>query len=133
MQAAAIIRRAAERHAALAVLAVILPLAAHAQAPAHTHDPDRRADQVTVGGTPPGPCVAVYIAGHRAGEVECASDRLQRAARVAQAQAQGPLQTPVAKAGSPDVTVGVSSLSGTRLRMGNALGKSVHPQRPPRR
>lgn len=130
MYAAAIIHWTAERRvalAALAVLAVIVPLAAQVR------EPDRRADRVKVGGAPPGPCVAVDIAGHRAGQVECASDRLQRAAQIAQAQAQGPLQTPVAKAGSPDVTVGVSSLSGTRLRMGDALGKSVHPQRPPRR
>ncbi|WP_158299007.1 hypothetical protein [Sphingomonas psychrotolerans] len=38
--------------------------------------------------------------------------------------------TAVPAAGSPDVQIGVSSLSGSRLRMGNALGRSVRPDRP---
>lgn len=87
---------------------------------------------VRVGGTPPAPCVQVDIAGHRAGHLDCASQTLQEAARVAQAQARSAIDTPVLDAGSPDVRVGVSSLSGSRLRMGNALGNSVHPQRPNR-
>lgn len=87
---------------------------------------------VRVGGTPPAPCVQVDIAGHKAGHLDCASQTLQEAARVAQAQARAGVDTPVLEAGSPDVRVGVSSLSGSRLRMGNALGNSVHPQRPNR-
>ncbi|MEG3089655.1 hypothetical protein [Sphingomonas sp. PB4P5] len=123
MGAAPIIIRATGRHVALTVLAMVVPLTAYAQ----------NADPVTVGGPPPGPCVEVDIAGHRAGQLDCASDRLRQAARLAQAQARAPLDTPVLKAGAPDVRVGVASLPGTRLRMGNALGNSVHPQRPPRR
>lgn len=73
-------------------------------------------------------CVIVEIAGHRSGHLDCASQRLQDAARIAQDQARRMIEVP--QTGSPDVMVGVSSLSGTRLRMGNALGHSVHPQRP---
>lgn len=87
---------------------------------------------VRIGGTPPAPCVQVDIAGYRVGHLDCASQALQAAARVAQAQAGSGFDPPVIEAGSPDVRVGVSSLSGSRLRMGNALGNSVHPQRPSR-
>jgi hypothetical protein len=79
-------------------------------------------------GKAPKRCVIVEIAGHRSGHLDCASQRLQDAARIARDQARRTIEVP--QTGSPDVTVGVSSLSGTRLRMGNALGHSVHPQRP---
>lgn len=104
-------------------------------APAEVHAeplPQAANPPVKIGGTPPAPCVQVDIAGHRAGHLDCASQALQEAGRIAQAQARSAIDTPVLEAGSPDVRVGVSSLSGSRLRMGNALGNSVHPQRPNR-
>lgn len=104
-------------------------------APAEVHAeplPQAARAPVRIGGTPPAPCVEVEIAGHRVGHLDCASQALQEAGRIAQAQARSAIDTPVLEAGSPDVRVGVSSLSGSRLRMGNALGHSVHPQRPNR-
>lgn len=81
---------------------------------------------------PPGPCVQVEIGAERVGHLECASQALQAAARTAQAQARSAFEVPVPEAGSPDVRVGVSSLSGARLRLGSALGTSVHRPVPPR-
>lgn len=76
-----------------------------------------------------GPCVQVEVGGERVGHLDCAAEALQAAARVAQQQARAPLDVRVPEAGSPDATVGVSSLSGARLRLGPALGTSV--TRPP--
>lgn len=85
----------------------------------------------TIGGKPAdAPCVIVDIAGHRAGHLDCASQRLQEAANIAQGQARAGIDAPVPKAGSPDVQLGVANQTATRLRMGNALGRSVHPERP---
>lgn len=78
----------------------------------------------------PSPCVAVDIGGQRAGHLDCAARRLEQAARQAQAQAGVAQGVSVPQAGSPDVRVGISSLSGTRQRMGSNLGKSIHPARP---
>ena len=84
-----------------------------------------------IGGTRPAtPCVEVDIAGHKAGHLDCATRRLEDAARVAQEQTRAGIDAPVPKAGSPDVQVGVANQTATRLRMGNALGRSVHPERP---
>ena len=89
--------------------------------------------QRQIGGTPtPGPCVIVDIGGTRAGHLECATDRLQAAARAAQARSNAGIDADVAAAGSPDVQVGVAHRAATRLRMGDALGRSVHPERPHR-
>lgn len=85
-----------------------------------------------IGGPAPGPCVTVDIAGHRAGHLECATDRLQAAADTAQAQTRSAIDTPVIGAGSPDVQTGVANQTATRQRMGNTFGTSVHPQRPNR-
>lgn len=85
-----------------------------------------------IGGPAPGPCVTVDIAGHRAGHLECATDRLQAAADTAQAQTRSAIETPVIGAGSPDVQTGVANQTATRLRMGNSFGTSVQPQRPGR-
>ncbi|SNS69430.1 hypothetical protein SAMN06295912_112112 [Sphingomonas laterariae] len=85
-----------------------------------------------IGGPAPGPCVTVDIAGHRAGHLECATDRLQAAAETAQAQTRSAIETPVIGAGSPDVQTGVANQTATRQRMGNTFGTSVHPQRPNR-
>jgi hypothetical protein len=82
-------------------------------------------------GTPyPGPCVQVEVAGRKAGHLDCATQRLAAAARAAQASARAAFDTPVIDARAPDVRTGVASQSATRQRMGNALGTSVHPQRP---
>lgn len=87
-----------------------------------------------VGGAPAGapPCVAVDIAGHRAGHLDCASQRLEAAARIAQSQARAVIDTPVIGAGSPDIRTGVASQSATRQRLGTNYGVSVRPQRPAR-
>ena len=80
----------------------------------------------------PAPCVIVDIAGHRAGHLDCASQRLEEAARSAQAQARSAIDTPVLSATSSDVRTGVANQTATRQRMGNTFGSSVHPQRPNR-
>lgn len=95
-------------------------------------EPSTSAPSTRIGGPAPGPCVIVDIAGHRAGHLDCATDRLQAAADTAQAQTRAGIDTPVIGAGSPDIQTGVANQSATRLRMGNALGNSVHPQRPNR-
>ncbi len=82
------------------------------------------------GRSAPVPCVMVDIGGQRAGHLDCAMQQLEEAARIARIRAGAAQGFPVPKAGSPDVAVGVSSLSGTRLRMGGNLGTSVHPARP---
>ncbi|MBO9726056.1 MAG: hypothetical protein J7530_16905 [Novosphingobium sp.] len=79
---------------------------------------------------PPVPCVAVDIGGQRAGHLDCAARQLEEAARIARIKAGAAQGVAVPQAGSPDVQVGVSSLSGTRLRMGGNLGTSVYPSRP---
>ena len=90
-----------------------------------------RPEPPVIGGTSvSGPCVEVDIAGHRAGQLDCATRRLQEAARIAQSRARAGIDGPVAGTGAPDAQVGVATLSGSRLRMGSALGRSVHPQRP---
>lgn len=88
---------------------------------------------VRIGGKPaPGPCVIVDIAGDRAGHLDCATDRLQEAARTAQARSNAGIDADVAAAGSPDVRVGVAHQAATRLRMGDGFGRSVHSERPNR-
>ena len=77
-------------------------------------------------------CVQVDVAGYRAGHLDCAAQALQQAARMAQVRARAGMETSVPQAGAPDPAVGVASLTGARLRMGDALGASVHPQRPDR-
>ncbi|AGH51434.1 hypothetical protein G432_18580 [Sphingomonas sp. MM-1] len=83
-----------------------------------------------ISGSGPQPCVIVDIAGTRAGHLDCATGRLQEAARAAQAESRAGLEAPTPGAGSPDVQVGVAHQAATRLRMGDALGRSVHPERP---
>jgi hypothetical protein len=86
----------------------------------------------TIGAAAPPPCVVVDIAGHRAGHLDCATQRLTEAAREAQRQAGAARDVQVSGAGSPDVQVGVASQSGTRLRLGPAFGSSVRrPAAPP--
>lgn len=81
----------------------------------------------TIGGSGPGPCVQVDIAGHRAGHLECASQELEAAARVARREADAVRNISVPEAGSPDVQVGVASRAGARLRLRENFGKSVRP------
>lgn len=111
------------------------------ETPSERSAPDETSDAATaeshgpvrIGGeTAPQPCVQVDVGGYRAGHLDCASQRLEAAARIAQAQARSAIETPVIDATSPDVQTGVANQAATRLRMGNALGNSVHPQRPNR-
>lgn len=87
-------------------------------------------------GAPPPPaspaalCVVVEVGGTRSGDLECAAQRVAQTARIAGAQADAIRNLSAVRAGSPDVRVGVSSLSGSRLRMGGNLGVSVRPARP---
>lgn len=85
----------------------------------------------TIGGkAPDGPCVIVEIAGTRSGHLDCATRRLQEAARRAQGEARSGFDLPIPQAGSADVQLGVANETATHLRMGSALGRSVHPERP---
>lgn len=81
----------------------------------------------TIGERPPqNLCIQVEVGGERVGHLECASEALQAAARVARDEARAPLEAPTPGVGSPDASVGVSTVSGARLRLGPALGTSVH-------
>lgn len=113
--------------AVLMLLAV--PAAAAAQEP-----PRPAASPAPVVGVavPDAPCVQVEVGGARVGHLDCASQALQAAARAAQAEARAPFDVTVPEAGSPDASIGVSSLSGARLRLGPALGVSVRRPTPPR-
>ena len=79
---------------------------------------------------PSAPCVVVEVGGTRSGDLECAARQAAQAARVARAQADAIRNLSAVRAGSPDVRVGVTSLSGSRLRMGSNLGVSVRPAHP---
>lgn len=74
------------------------------------------------------PCVVVDIAGHRAGNLDCAAAALEAAARTAQTRARAGFEVPDARA--PDVVTGVASRSATRQRLGTNFGTSVRPARP---
>lgn len=107
---------------AAAMSAFILMAIAHA---------DAAPAQARIGGNvPASSCVVVEIDGYRAGDLECVSQKLTDAARSAQQRGGNQASLGLPQAGSPDVEVGVASRSGASLRMGNALGHSVHPQRP---
>ncbi|MBN9505342.1 MAG: hypothetical protein J0I69_04880 [Altererythrobacter sp.] len=88
-------------------------------APAQTRIGGAKADAV--------PCVQVEIAGHRAGHLECATQALNEAARIARRDAEAARDLTVAQAGSPDLEVGVASRSGTRLRLRENFGVSIRP------
>lgn len=110
---------------------VILAMFLIAPAPAHAQNKPapgagNAARTPVIGRT----CVTVEIAGTHAGDLDCAAQQAEAAARIARAQADAIRLLSVPRAGSPDVKVGVSSLSGARLRMGGNLGVSVRPQRP---
>lgn len=79
---------------------------------------------------PAAPCVIVEVGGTRSGDLECAARQAARAAKIARAQADAIRTLSAVRAGSPDIRVGVTSLSGTRLRMGSNLGISARPARP---
>ncbi|MCG2842851.1 hypothetical protein L6Q21_17885 [Sandaracinobacter sp. RS1-74] len=112
--------------AAAAILLLPAPLLSGAPALAG-------APGAVIGGKPaPAPCVMVDIAGYKAGHLDCASQALEAAARAARREAGVGTGFSVPEAGSADVSIGVASRSGASLRMGNALGHSVHPQRPGR-
>lgn len=80
-----------------------------------------------IGGTPPAPCVAVDIAGHRAGQLDCATQALDAAARRARRDAVAAHAHAVTQAGAPAVQVGVASRSAARLRLRENFGVLVRP------
>ena len=84
---------------------------------------------IRIGGKPAGngPCVQVEVAGHLAGHLDCATERLAEAVRLARRDAETSRQLSVAQAGSPDVEVGVASRAGTRLRLRENFGVSIRP------
>jgi hypothetical protein len=88
------------------------------------------AQKLPISSAPTVPCVIVEVGGTRSGDLECAAHRATQAARLNRAQAEAIRNLSVVRAGAPDVRVGVSSLPGTRLRMGGNLGVSVRPARP---
>jgi hypothetical protein len=90
-------------------------------------EPDGTATRI--GGKPAhnAPCVQVDIAGYRAGHLDCATQRLEEAARIARRDADAARDVSVAQAGSPDVQVGVASRAGTRLRLRENFGVSIRP------
>jgi hypothetical protein len=99
--------------------------------PTLTAEAESEPDGRRIGGSQAqAPCVQVDVAGHRAGHLECATQALTEAARVAQSEARAGIDAPVPRAGSPDAQLGVANQTATRLRMGNALGRSVNPERP---
>lgn len=100
----------------------VSPALARQAAPTPTQTP-----APTIGERPPqNLCIQVEVGGERVGHLECASEALQAAARVARDEARAPLEAPTPGVGSPDASVGVSTVSGARLRLGPALGTSVH-------
>lgn len=117
---------------AFAVMTPVRAQATQTEGPAESRTANPPSTPARIGGEASGLCVQVDVGGYRTGHLDCASRALQQAARLAQSQARSTLDAPRLQAGSPDVSVGVSSLSGSRLRMGDALGVSVHPQRPVR-
>lgn len=90
----------------------------------------RARESQRIGGSAPEPCVIVDVQGTRAGHLDCATGRLQEAARAAQAESRAGLDVRVPSATSADVETGVAHQATTRLRMGSGLGNSVHPERP---
>jgi hypothetical protein len=83
-----------------------------------------------IGGKTHDPCVAVDIAGHKAGDTDCAAQKLQDAAKAAQDRAKDQPVPNVVTATSPDTKIGVANEAATKQRLGDNFGKSVLPQRP---
>lgn len=77
-------------------------------------------------------CVAVEGDDVDAPPLDCASRRLQAAARAAQKRARTPIDIDVPGATAADIRNGVANQAATRQRLGNAFSRSVHPQRPNR-
>ncbi|MGB3929613.1 MAG: hypothetical protein WBL20_11680 [Sphingobium sp.] len=101
------------------------PLRVEAEAPRPAQSP-----RMIGGAAPKGPCVIVDIAGDRAGHLDCATQALTEAARIAQEQTRAGIDAPVPRAGSPDAQLGVANQTAIRLRMGSGFGHSVHSERP---
>jgi hypothetical protein len=116
-----------------AMMLIVLTAASYAQS---THQIDLPPMTVegkapaTIGGAKSDPCVAVDIAGHKAGDADCAAQKLQDAARQAQDRAKDQPVPNVASATSPDTQIGVANQAATKQRLGDNFGKSVLPQRP---
>ena len=85
----------------------------------------------TVGNKSADPCVAVDVAGRKAGTQECAAQKLQDAATSAQNHTdQGRDTANLPTATSHDTKIGVANQTATKQRLGSNFGKSVLPQRP---
>jgi hypothetical protein len=116
-----------------AVLLVVLTAASYAQGTNQIDLPPMKVEgkaPTTIGGAKSDSCVAVDIAGHKAGDAECAAQKLQDAARQAQDRAKDQPVPSVASATSPDTEIGVANQAATKQRLGDNFGKSVLPQRP---
>lgn len=116
------------------VAAVLAALSSTFAVAASAQQKDDKPDivvQARIGTSPSDqPCVTVDVAGERAGGVHCVAERLDRAAKDAQARAANVPELAVPTARSRDVVTGVANQTATRQRMGNAYGQSVYPQRP---
>jgi hypothetical protein len=103
--------------------------------PLWAEPPQSSADEtITVRGARLGqagdPCVAVDAAGRRAGQTDCAAQKLQDAARAAQARAKGDPTLAVPNARSAGTIVGVGSLAASSERLGGDLRNATTlPQR----
>lgn len=75
-------------------------------------------------------CVQVDVGGHRAGHLDCVTQRLNDAVRKAQGVTPSGRAVNVPSARSTDVVTGVANATATRQRMGNSFGVGVKPQRP---
>ncbi|WP_034158169.1 hypothetical protein [Sphingomonas sp. ERG5] len=116
----------------VALIAFFIGRVALAQEAAGEADQMKPSSRIGEVAPSPALCVQVDIAGRKAGHLDCATQKLEAAARAAQKQARAAIEAPVPGAGSADVEVGVSSLPGSRLRMGGNLGNSAYPSRPNR-
>jgi hypothetical protein len=115
--------------------------AVHAQAPARTRGTPLvlppvkvEASQPTVIGgrkSPQSSCAAVDVAGHQSSQASCAAQKLEEAAKAAQAAARGAPTLAVPDARSGDTRIGVANLTASEQRLGASLkGATTLPRRP---
>jgi hypothetical protein len=92
------------------------------------------ASQPTVIGgqkSPQPTCGAVEVAGHESSQVRCAAQKLEEAARAAQAAARSAPTLTVPDTRSGDTRIGVANLTASEQRLGASFkGAITLPQRP---
>src|ERR1700761_4147588 len=97
----------------IAVLPIGAVLAQSASGPSNLELPPARVQAPVaprIGGDPKtDPCVAVDIAGRRAGDADCAAQRLQDAAKAAQDRAKNQPVPNIPSADAPDTEIGVAN------------------------